>query len=82
MKNELNDSLIKWAGYLLLVFSLITVSLTQYIPSLDGPQHLHTVNVLAELLKGNKFIDQFYDINSIPVGYWSAHFILGFFFLK
>ncbi len=76
-----NDTLIKWAGYLLLLLSLGSVSLTKYIPSLDGPQHLHTIHVLTELIKGNEFIGQYYVINSLPVGYWIAHFIIGIFHL-
>jgi hypothetical protein len=60
---------------------LVSVSITKYIPSLDGPQHLHTINVLTELIKGNDFVAQYYQINPLPAGYWSAHFIIGFFHL-
>ena len=79
MEDKLNNNLITWSGYLLLILSLASVSVTKYMPSLDGPQHLHTINVLTEIIKGNDFINQYYEINSTPVGYWSAHFIIGCF---
>jgi hypothetical protein len=51
----------------------------RWIPSLDGPQHLYTVNVLVELFKGNQVIGNFYEINDVIVGYWTAHGILALF---
>ncbi len=81
MEEKLTNKLTIWSGYLLLILSLASVSFTKYIPSLDGLQHLHTIHVLAEIIKGNNFINQFYEVNPIPVGYWSAHFIIGFFHL-
>jgi hypothetical protein len=51
----------------------------RWIPSLDGPQHLYTANVLVELLRGNQVIRNFYEINDVIVGYWTAHGILAFF---
>ena len=76
MNETLNNKFVNWATYLLLGISLVSVCVTRYIPSLDGPQHLHTINVLAELIKGNDFMETYYKVNPTIVGYWSSHFIL------
>ena len=76
MREKINQNIVKWATYFLLVVSIVSLCATKFIPSLDGPQHLHTVNVLAEILKGNDFIESYYRINPTIVGYWSSHFVI------
>jgi hypothetical protein len=50
-----------------------------FIPSMDGPQHLHNSQVLNQVLIGNIIFQNFYDINPILVGYWTGHFLLSVF---
>lgn len=50
-----------------------------YIVSLDGPQHIYNSNIIIELLKSNPTTLQFFKINPILVGYWTAHALLSFF---
>jgi len=66
----------------LIVFLLLALAngfylvMYKYIPSLDGPQHLYNSNVIVELVKGNDFFKQFFQINNVLVGYWNAHAVL------
>ncbi len=53
--------------------------LFKYTPSLDGAQHLYNSNVIGQILKGNDFIRSFFEINEVPVGYWTAHTLLSSF---
>jgi hypothetical protein len=61
--------------------SLTDFFFVRYIPSLDGPQHLYSVNLLVNILKGNQAVQEYFMVNPLVVGYWSGHFILGFFHL-
>jgi len=65
----------------LLFFAIIMLHIwrTLYIPSLDGPQHLYNANVIVQLLTGNDQFREFFRINPVIVGYWTGHFLLGFF---
>jgi len=65
--------------YLFLALSIIPLFFFKYYVSLDGPQHLYNANVLTEIIKGNKNINDFFKINPVIVGYWSGHFFLAFF---
>ncbi len=70
--------------FFFLAFSLISIiplCLVKYIPSLDGPQHLYTARLIAELIKGNEYISQFYRFNPIMVGNMSSLYIMGFLML-
>jgi len=62
-----------------LVFCMLKIWSTRYVPSLDGPQHLYNAHVLAELIRGNDLFGEFFRINPVVVGYWSGHFFLGLF---
>ena len=53
--------------------------LYKYTPTLDGGQHLYNSNVIAQLIRGNQVFSEFFEINSVIVGYWFAHAILSFF---
>jgi len=68
-----------WIYVLLLSISLIPLWIFRYIPSLDGPQHLYTSQVIMELLKGSDIFREFFRINEVLVGYWTGHFVLSFF---
>jgi hypothetical protein len=65
--------------FLFLLLSIIPLFFFKYYISLDGPQHLYNANVLAEIIKGNHAIRDFFKINPVIVGYWSGHFFLVFF---
>jgi len=61
---------------LLAVVNAAYLFLFKYTPSLDGAQHLYNSNVIGQILEGNEFIRNFFTINEVPVGYWTAHAIL------
>ena len=64
-------------GFLILIgVSMIQFLLFRYAPSLDGPQHLHNAYVLKDLIFGKGLVRDFYNINQIPVGYWTSHILL------
>lgn len=65
--------------FLLLLISLVPVVLYWYLPSLDGPQHLCTSNVIVQIVKSNELVNSFFSINSEIVGNWTGHFILALF---
>jgi len=69
----------KWFYFIFLVICLLHIWLTRYVPSLDGPQHLYSAQVITELLSGNKLFAEFFKINPVIVGYWTGHFFLTFF---
>ena len=58
---------------------LIPYFLISFIPSMDGPQHLHNAMVLNQLLAGNEVFQQYYQLNPVLVGYWTGHFLLTLF---
>lgn len=67
-------------GFLILIgISMLQFLLFRYAPSLDGPQHLHNAYVLKDLLFGKGMVREFYNLNSIPVGYWTTPVLLSFF---
>ena len=47
-----------------------------YFINQDGSGHLHTAYIMAELLKGNETLGQFYTFNSISVPNASGHYLL------
>ncbi len=64
-------------GYwLLLVITLYSFVWFRYVPSLDGPQHLHNAYVLKDLIMGRGLVPEFYQINPLPVGYWTSMLFL------
>jgi len=71
--------------YETLIFGLVSVVnvipffLLQHIPSLDGPQHLYTSEIIVNLINSDGFITQFFKINPVPVGNWTGHLILSFY---
>ena len=40
----------------LFIISFIQFFFSRYTPSLDAPQHLHAINNLVEIIKGNSLI--------------------------
>lgn len=66
---------------LMAILSLIPFFFVRYIPSLDGPQHLYSVNIFKNILLGNEAVKEYFVINPMIVGYWATHFIMGFFHL-
>lgn len=67
--------------FLILFILLIAGSMLQFlffrhVISLDGPQHLHNAYVLKDLLLNKGAVRDFYNINPLPVGYWTTHLTL------
>jgi hypothetical protein len=65
--------------FLLVLLNSAYLLFYRYMPGLDGPQHLYNSNIIIELLRSNEVISQFFKINDVLVGYWTAHAILAFF---
>jgi hypothetical protein len=67
--------------YLFLAFSIVSILpfiLVKYVPSLDGPQHLYTARLIAELLQGDELITRFFMLNPVIVGNLGSQYILAF----
>ncbi|MBN1951991.1 MAG: hypothetical protein JW801_12385 [Bacteroidales bacterium] len=67
--------------YSIAVLSVVPFFFVKYVPSLDGPQHLYSVNLLKSILFGNDAVREYFRINPVIVGYWGAHFAIGIFHL-
>jgi len=65
--------------WMLIGISMFQFLRFEYIPSLDGPQHLHNAYVLKDLIFDRGDVRDFYNINPLPVGYWTAHTLLTLF---
>ena len=64
-----------FAGFLFL--NLIPVFLFKYLPTLDGPAHLHNANLIYNMVLGDSsFLANFYQITKELLPNWSGHFIL------
>lgn len=61
---------------LFLAVSLIPFWLVKYIPSLDGPTHLHNARLIHEILKADPLITQYYSLNPVLVGNSTAHYTM------
>ncbi len=75
------DNQKKW---IFLVASILNGSFLltfDFIPSLDGPQHLYVSNIIVNLIKSNELVNQFFKFNDVIVGNWIGHFILSFYHL-
>lgn len=65
--------------YSILLLNIAFLCVTKFYPSMDGPAHLYNANLLKHIFLDNQFLENFYQISSIPVPNWSSHFILSFF---
>jgi len=81
LENIINriDKKEKLLFFLFSLLSIIPLYLLNYIPSLDGPQHLYISNVIVRLLESNDTIGQIFKFNNVIVGNWIGHFLLSFF---
>jgi len=62
--------------WVLIILTMMQFVVFKYAPSLDGPQHLHNAFVLKDLLLNKGMVRDFYNINPIPVAYWTSHILL------
>lgn len=62
--------------WVLLLLTMMQFVVFKYAPSLDGPQHLHNAYVLKDLLLNKGMVRDFYNLNPIPVAYWTSHLLL------
>lgn len=73
----------KWAREIFFFASVLTSLLPLFyldiLPSLDGPQHLYTTNIITQLWYGNEFISDYFRLNSIIVGNLTGHLLLSLF---
>ncbi len=61
------------------ILSLIPILSFNFFATLDGPAHLYNSQLLKNLvLKQNATLQQFFQINSIPIPNWMGHSILFF----
>ncbi|MFZ4399866.1 MAG: hypothetical protein ACOYO1_07520 [Bacteroidales bacterium] len=79
MKDRLLKFIVKYEPllfYIILLISLIPIVTPDVFHTLDGAAHLHNARLILELIKGNNFIEQFYQFNQLPVPNLSGHYIL------
>ncbi|OFX27024.1 MAG: hypothetical protein A2041_10985 [Bacteroidetes bacterium GWA2_31_9b] len=66
--------------FFFLIINLIPVFLFKFLPTLDGPSHLHNSNLINNILfSDSDFIKSFYNLNTELIPNWSGHFILSLF---
>jgi hypothetical protein len=69
----------KYFFFSIAILQMVPYYMLGFIPSMDGPQHLHNTQVLIELAKSNAFIQSFYTLNPVLVGYWTQPFVMSMF---
>jgi hypothetical protein len=69
----------KFVFYFILVANLIMLFLHDYLPTIDGPQHLYISRLIIEIIKGNEDIKAFYQLNDVWVGNSLGQYLLAFF---
>lgn len=65
--------------FLILLINIAYLFYSKFFPTMDGPAHLYNANLIKQLLTGNDFIKEFYQINGFPVPNWTSHFLLTLF---
>lgn len=65
--------------WMLIIGTMLQFVFFKYVISLDGPQHLHNAYVLKDLILNKGEVRDFYNINPLPVGYWTTHLTLTLF---
>ncbi|MGE0090883.1 MAG: hypothetical protein AB7S50_15545 [Bacteroidales bacterium] len=82
MKNQ-NSLFYKYEFVLFAAFlfiNLLPIALFKFLPTLDGPSHLHNANLIKNLLfTDSDFLNKFYQLNNELLPNWSGHFILALF---
>ncbi|MCT4582172.1 MAG: hypothetical protein N4A35_12240 [Flavobacteriales bacterium] len=85
MKSFWSGNLKKGNGWLIfsifLVIHLLPLFATDFLLTLDGPSHLYNAKIFNELLGGNPFLSEYYQINTELVPNYLGHLILSFFLL-
>ena len=67
--------LVLFAAFLLI--NLLPIALFKFLPTLDGPSHLHNANLIKNLfLQDSDFLHKFYELNTEFIPNWSGHFML------
>jgi len=61
------------------VLNTIPVVFNTFFLSLDGPSHLYNSNLIAELIKGNAVVSNYFSFNTLHLTNWSGHLILALF---
>ena len=76
------ENLIKYELYIFLSFlflNLLPVFLFKFLPTLDGPSHLHNANLIFQLtFSDSGFLSNFYQFTNELLPNWSGHFLLSF----
>lgn len=79
MKQKI-DVLFKYETYLFFTFlliNLVPVLFFKFLPTLDGPSHLHNANLIKNLLFTDPdILNRFYQLNNELLPNWSGHFML------
>lgn len=63
----------KYFFYLILSINIVLMSLTKFYPTMDGAAHLYNTKLLIYLFHGNKFLNEFYTVNPIPIPNWISY---------
>ena len=63
-----------------LIINLVPLLFFKFLPTLDGPAHLHNANLIQNLqIFKSDFLNEFYQLNNELLPNWSGHFILALF---
>lgn len=62
-----------------LLIGVIVVIMNPLNPTLDGPAHIYNAQLINYLVRGNKFINDYYMLNKIPAPNLSDHYLLALF---
>jgi hypothetical protein len=81
MKPKRNINFYTRAFHILVLLSVASLFLFKYVPSVDGPQHLYSANVIKQLVSSTDLVQRFFEFNEVIVGYWIGHFLLTMFLL-
>lgn len=75
--NSLRYRLVEpWIFFLITALHSVPVIIFHFFPTVDGPCHLYSANIIRHLLVGGSAFSKFFSLNPIPVPNWISHFIL------
>lgn len=84
MKSNSLNRYLKNGGLIFVVFliiHLLPLFSSDILLTLDGPSHLYNAKIFNELLSGNTFLADYYEVNTELVPNYLGHLILSFFLL-
>lgn len=69
-------SIEKFLFGIFMLVNLVPVLSFKIFPTLDGATHVYNANLLANMISGNEFLNDYFKFNYEPVPNWTGHFLL------